>query len=181
MLIMLIIHSLFNIMISMIRIINIGDKKKAYNDIQQFKNKNYDSVDVEFNNVHMTSINKLVGFKLFSKTSLYARSSTLWEAMQPVGKVGRHHYHGFESHEIIDALGLVLEPELIYESYLGRYVIIVYMEQKEQYIMIIIEKNAGLENDRNANVNKLVTLYPKGNFNKIIKNLPKDKILYNKK
>ena len=165
----------------MIRIINIGDKKKAYNDIQQFKNKNYDSVDVEFNNVHMTSINKLVGFKLFSKTSLYARSSTLWEAMQPVGKAGRHHYHGFESHEIIDALGLVLEPELIYESYLGRYVIIVYMEQKEQYIMIIIEKNAGLENDRNANVNKLVTIYPKGNFNKIIKNLPKDKILYNKK
>lgn len=68
------------------RIINIGNKKQASKQLNQFKNKQYESVEIEFTNVHLTSINELVGFKLFNKTSLFARSSMLWEIMQPVGK-----------------------------------------------------------------------------------------------
>ena len=45
-----------------------------------------------------------------------------------------------------------------------RYYEIVFGNNNYSHIMVIIELNAGLENDRNANVNKLVTIYPKNNF-----------------
>ena len=46
--------------------------------------------------------------------------------------------------------------------------------------MAVVELNAALENDRNANVNKLVTIYPKNELDKTINNLDKSKILYKK-
>ena len=162
------------------RIINIGNKKQAYKQLNQFQSKQYESVEIEFTNVHLTRINKLVGFRLFNKTSLYARSSMLWEIMQPVGKVGRHHYHGLEPTDIVDALSLLQDPLIVYESYMERYAVIVFGNDKYTHLMIIIELNAGLENDRNANINKLVTIYPKDELGKTIKNLDKSKILYKK-
>lgn len=162
------------------RIINIGNKKQAYKQLNQFQSKQYESVEIEFTNVHLTRINELVGFRLFNKTSLYARSSMLWEIMQPVGKVGRHHYHGLEPTDIVDALSLLQDPLIVYESYMERYAVIVFGNDKYTHLMIIIELNAGLENDRNANINKLVTIYPKDELDKTIKNLDKSKILYKK-
>lgn len=61
-----------------------------------------------------------------------------------------------------------------------RYYEIVFGNNNYSHIMVIIELNAGLENDRNANVNKLVTIYPKNNFEKAIRNIEKNKILYKK-
>ena len=162
------------------RIINIGNKKQASKQLNQFKNKQYESVEIEFINVHLTSINELVGFKLFNKTSLFARSSMLWEIMQPVGKVGRHHYHGLEPTDIVNALSLLQDPLIVYESYLDRYAVIVFGNDKYTHIMAVVELNAALENDRNANVNKLVTIYPKNELDKTINNLDKSKILYKK-
>lgn len=68
------------------RIINLGRKKQASRDLEQFKNKHYEAIDIEFTNVHLLKLNAIIGFKFFSKNSLYVRSSTLWEVMQPVGK-----------------------------------------------------------------------------------------------
>ena len=86
------------------RVINIGNKKQACKDLEQFKNKHYDAVDLRINNIHLIKINDYVGYKLFYKNSLFVRSSTLWEIMQPFGSGGKHHYHGLEPEEIIDAL-----------------------------------------------------------------------------
>ena len=100
--------------------------------------------------------------------------------MQPIGDKGRHNYHGLESNEIVDALSLVSEPILIYETYSNRYGIVVNGEPKYKHIMIVVELNASLSNNRDANVNKIVTIYPKDNLEKSIKNIDKRKILYQK-
>ena len=162
------------------RIINIGNKKKATQQLEQFKNKQYESVDLEFTNVHLTTINDLIGYKFFVKNSLFARSSMLWEAMQPIGDKGRHNYHGLEPNEIVDALANLTNPHLIYESYYGRYVIVVLGNDKYPFIMMIIELNAGLTNNRNANINKLVTIYPKSDLDKTLKKIMDNKIVYKK-
>lgn len=161
------------------RVINIGNKKQACEQLKQFKNKHYESVDIEFTNVHLLKINSLIGFKLFTKNSLYVRSSTLWEVMQPVGMSGKHHYHGLEPEIIVDTLSSLVNSFLIYESYFDRYAALVFGNEEYPAIMVIIELNAGLSNNRDANVNKLVTIYPKSNLNKLITHISKDKILFN--
>ena len=162
------------------RKINIGNKKQACLDLKQYKNKHYDSVDIEFTNVHLLKLNDLVGFKLFDKNSLFARSSMLWEAMQPIGDRGRHNYHGLKPNEIIDALSHLISPILIYESHDDRYAIVVISNNNYKYIMMIFELNAGLENDRDANINKLVTIYPKSDIEKTINKIDTEKIKYKK-
>ena len=160
------------------RVINIGNKKQACEQLKQYKEKHYESVDVEFTNVHLLKINDLVGFKLFSKNSLYVRSSTLWEVMQPVGMSGKHHYHGLEPETIVDALSSLINSFFIYESYSDRYAVLVYGNEDFPNIMVIIELNAGLSNDRNANVNKLVTIYPKSDLEKLVSHIDEKNILY---
>ncbi len=85
------------------RIIIIDNKKQAIKDLEQFKNKHYEAIDIEFANVHLLKLNDLINYKLFYKNSLFVRSSTLWEIMQPVGKGGKHHRR-LEPKEIVDAL-----------------------------------------------------------------------------
>ena len=162
------------------RIINIGNKKHAHKELKQFQNKHYDAIDIEFTNVHLLQLNKLIGYKFFSKNSLFVHSSTLWEIMQPIGKVGKHHYHGLKPEEIVNALSSLADTFLIYETYPKRYAVMVYDNGMHHHITVVIELNAGLSNDRNANINKLVTIFPKSNIEKKLKYLSNDKILYKK-
>lgn len=160
------------------RVINIGNKKQACEQLKQFKNKHYESVEIEFTNVHLLKLNELVGFKLFTKNSLYVHSSTLWDVMQPVGNVYKHHSHGLEPQLIIDVLSSLKESILIFESYFDRYAVLVFGNETYPIIMLVIELNAGLTNNRNAKVNKLVTIYPKSNLKKLLAHIDKKKILF---
>ena len=162
------------------RVINIGNKKQACKDLEQFKNKHYDAIDIEFTNVHLLKLNELIGYKFFKKNSLFVRSSTLWEVMQPVGKKGKHHYHGLEPQEIVNSLEILVNSFLIYETYSNRYTFIVSCDEKYQNIAIVIELNAGLSDNRNANINKMVTIFPKDNLDKKIIHISEDKIIYKK-
>ena len=162
------------------RVINIGNKKQACKDLAQFQNKHYDAADIEFRNVHLLKLNALIGYRFFSKNSLYVRSSTLWEIMQPVGKMGKHHYHGLKPDDIVDGLGSLLESFLIYETYPNRYAVLVSGNGTYQNLAIVIELNAGLSNNRNANINKLVTIFPKDNLDKKIAHIPAERIVYKK-
>lgn len=162
------------------RIINIGNKKQAIKDLEQFKNKRYESIEIEFTNVHLLKLNKVLEYKLFSKDSLYVHSSTLWDIMQPVGSTYKHHSHGLEPELIVDILSSLIDTFLIYESYSNRYVVLAHGDNDNPNIIIVIELNAGLNANRNANINKLVTLYPKSNLNKLLEHLDKEKIRYKK-
>lgn len=162
------------------RVINIGNKKQACEQLKQFKNKHYESVDIEFTNVHLLKLNRLIGYKFFNKNSLYVRSSTLWEVMQPVGQSGKHHYHGLKPEEIISALESLLNTFFIYETYPNRYAVLVSGISEYQHMSVVIELNAGLSNNRNANINKLVTIFPKSNLDKKIAHIDTEKIVYKK-
>ena len=44
--------------------------------------------------------------------------------------------------------------------------------------MVIIEVGAGLDKNINANINKLVTMFPKGDIERTIKNMDIKNLLY---
>ena len=161
--------------------INIGDKVKAINDINQFSLKNYQAIDIEFFNVHLIELNDICKNKLFDKTKLYVRSSTLWELMQPEGEIGKHHFHGLSAEDIYDCIKELADPLCIYSSYNERIVIVTSKENARQEKMIlVIEKHSSLENNRDANINKLITVYPKKNIENVILKLRVDQLIYSK-
>jgi len=162
------------------RTINIGNKKQACKDLERFKNKRYESLEIEFTNVHLLKLNKVLGFKLFSKDNLYVHSSTLWDIMQPVGSTYKHHSHGLEPELIVESIRSLPNAFFIFESYSNRYTVLVLSSDKYPCIAVVIELNAGLKNNRNANINKIVTIFPKDNLQKKILHIPKDKIIYKK-
>ena len=162
------------------RIINIDKKKKACKDLEQFKNKRYESLEIEFTNVHLLKLNQVLGFRAFSKDSLYVHSSTLWDIMQPIGSTYKHHSHGLYPEFVVETLSSLKETFFVYESYSNRYVVLVHGNKEYPNIITVIELNAGLKDNRNANINKLVTMYPKSNLSKLLEHLEKEKIRYKK-
>lgn len=162
------------------RVINIGNRKQACKDLEPFRSKHYEACDIEFTNVSLTKINDLVGFRLFRKSGLFVRSSTLWEIMQPVGQGGKHHHHGLQPNEIVDALASLIDSILIYKSHSNRYAVLVSGKANHPVLMVVIELHASLENNRNADINKLVTIYPKDNLNKLGSSLLEKEVLYKK-
>lgn len=163
------------------KVINIKSKK-AINEIKQFQNKKYSRLDIRFENVHLREINKLLPFSLFEKNDLFINSDTLWELMQPIGKTGTHNYHGLTPDDIFNALNSLEEPYCIFKVKNERYAVIpVYISSHNEYLMVVIETSCGLITNANANINKIVTIYPKSNINKHLTKIKNDDILYIKK
>ena len=146
------------------KIINIKNKK-SIDEIQVFKDKIFVPVDVKFENVHLKEINTLIGSELFSKNDLYINSKTLWELMQPLGNAGSHNYHELTPEDIYYALNDIAHPECVIKTKNERYAIIpTYISSFSEPLMIIIELSSGLIVNKNANINKIITIYPKSNL-----------------
>ena len=161
--------------------INIGDKEKAIIDISQFSLKHYRSTDIEFFNIHLKELNSICKKDIFSKNNLYIHSSTLWELMQPEAQIGKHHFHGLSAEQIYYTIKSIVNPYCVYESYGNRYVVATsYLNRRNENLILIIELHAPLTSNRDANINKLITIYPKKNMKNIYGHLEKDKILYPK-
>ncbi|MCQ2796242.1 MAG: hypothetical protein MJ213_02885 [Bacilli bacterium] len=153
------------------KIVNIKNKKKTLAILEYYQKKEQSGVEIKFINVHLCKINDLVGEKIFSKNDLYVMGETLYDVMQPLGGEGHHHFHGITVCEFLDALNFAYKPIGIYTTYRSRYVIATLaVNSTNENIVLVIEKGAGLKNNRNANINKLVSIYPKHNLdNAIIK------------
>ncbi len=163
------------------KIINIKNKK-AIVEIQKFKDKKYSLIDIKFENVHLKDINKYVLFDLFDKNDLYINSTTLWELMQPIGKSGSHNYHNLTPEDIYNALNSIIEPYCVFKVKNDRYAVIpVYVSSFDEPILIVIEKGAELINKQNANINKIVTMYPKSDIDNYLKGINEKDIIYIKK
>ena len=159
--------------------INIGDKEKAIEDIRQFGQKSYQAVDIEFFNVHLKELNDVCGKKTFDKNNLYVRSSTLWELMQPEGYKKTHNFHGLSAEIIYEAIKGSLTPFSVFSSHDSRIVIITLVENlRHEKIQLIIELHASLENERSANINKLVSIYPKKNVENELKKINEKDVLF---
>ena len=163
------------------KVINIKSKK-AINEIQRYKDKKYFQMDIKFENVHLREINKLLPFVLFEKNDLYINSVTLWELMQETGNAGTHNYHGLTPSDIFCVLNSIDEPYCIFEVKNERYAIVpTYISSFYEPLMVVIEKEAELINRKNANVNKIVTIYPKSKIDKYLSKIDNKAILYIKK
>ena len=102
--------------------------------------------------------------------------------MQPMGKSGSHNYHQLTPDDIYNALKSIKNPEYVIKAKLDRYAIIpVYVSSFNLPLMVVIEKGAELINKKNANINKIVTIYPKSDIENYIRKLNEDDVLYIKK
>ena len=162
------------------KIINIK-KKKSIDDIKVFKDKVFVPVDVKFENVHLKELNALIGSELFSKNDLYINSKTLWELMQPLGNAGSHNYHELTPEDIYYALNDIVHPECVIKTKNERFAVIpTHISSFEEPLMVIIELNSSLIVNKNANINKIVTIYPKSNLDEYLDKLDEKDILYKK-
>jgi len=164
-----------------IKQINIANKDKTIKELERFNCKHYESIDIEFCNVHLTEINKISGKRIFDKNSLFVRSSTLWEIMQPLGDRGKHNFHGLKAEDIFSALKSIKKPYCVFICKESRIAIATIVENcNKDKLLLIIELHSGLENDRFANINKLVSLYPKKKIDNMLLKVDSKDILFRK-
>lgn len=79
------------------------------------------------------------------------------------GRDESHNFHNLSPRIIYDSLCAIKSPEAIYKSrgYINRFIIVTPITYNKEHIIVIVEIGARLVNDINANINKLVTIYPK--------------------
>ena len=159
--------------------INIQSRKNAISDLKRIKRKRYVLADVKFENVHLKDLNVLLGQYVFSKNDLFINTISLWELMQPMGKRGGHNYHDLSPEDIVDALSSITEPYCILKTEISQYAIMsTSISHFGEPLFIVIEINAGLVGNTNANINKLVTMFPMSDIQRIINSMNKKNVLY---
>ena len=162
------------------KIINIKDKR-AIEQLKMFKKKKYKDTDVQFINVHLRLMNEILRTNIFDKNDLYINATSLWELMQEVGSAGTHNYHGLTENDIIDALNTINKPYAVFETMYNRYVIVsTELSHFNEQLFVVIELHCSLTNRHDANINKIVTIYPKSDIDKLLDRMNKELILYRK-
>ena len=152
--------------------------KKAKADLTIFKEKEY-QVEVRFDNVHLRDINKLINFNLFSKNDLFVDAGTLFDLMQPIGGKRKHNYHGLTPVDILESLKNIDNPYCVLENEENRVAIISsIISHFGDPLMVVIELNAGLMGDTFANINKMVTMFPRGDVDEYIDKIGSKKVYY---
>ena len=148
--------------------INIQNKKEVILGIQVFQTKQY-TCDVRFINIHLKDLNALVHKELFSKNDLFVEAGTLWDIMQPLGKVRAHHFHALTSTDIFATLQNITQPYCILENADGRIEILSSIKSHFGVpLIVVIELNSGIITNDSANINKMVTMFPKRNADQYI-------------
>ena len=117
-------------------------------------------MDVRLVNTNLRVINKNIKTDIFDKNDLFVLSDTLYAIMSSLDeKVEQHHPHGISPESLLDGLCNLQRSKEVASSYDGRYEII-STTLFDKKVKAIIEKNAPLLENRDAKINKLVTLYP---------------------
>ena len=161
------------------KIINIKNKKEAIKSLTLYKEKQYVLTDIRFINVHLREINKLLESDIFDKNDLFINTISLWELMQPIGDKGGHNYHDLSPEDIVDALSSITEPYCILKTEISQYAILsTTISHFGEPLMVIIEVGAGLDRNINANINKLITMFPKRDIDKSLEHKDQKDILY---
>ena len=170
--------------LNMNKIINLANKSLSISIITKIKNKDYVPFDLKITNSHIMSLNEKIGFVVFRKDSLYINSHSLWELMQPLGDKGSHNHHELTEEDIYIALTSIKEPYAILDACdnknsKAKYSIIsIKLSHFENPFMIVIEVGAELRNVINANINKVVTIYPMSDYDDYVKNYDIKGVLY---
>lgn len=151
---------------------------KAIKEIRSFKDKQFAMMDIRFQNAHLKKINDLVRLKIFPKNDVYINSTTLWELMQPIGDAGSHNYHGLTPEDIWMAINKLCEPNYVFVTKFGRYTIVPVMPSSfDKPLLVVIETGSGLVDNPKADINKIVTIYPKSDIDDLLQKMSQKDIL----
>lgn len=158
--------------------INIRNKKDAITALQDFQEKQY-TCDVRFTNVHLKELNTLVHLELFTKNDLFVEAGTLWDLMQPLGDERLHHFHALTPTDIYETLRNITHPYCVLENSEGRIEILSSIESHFGVpLIVVIELKSGLIVEDSANINKMVTMFPKRNADQYISKFEIKKVFY---
>ncbi|MCQ2796419.1 MAG: hypothetical protein MJ213_03840 [Bacilli bacterium] len=160
------------------KIINIRKEKSSLKELERLRLKKYFYNEIRIDNIHLLLVNRFLKNKIFSKDSIYVAPSTLWASMKKsCGRDESHNFHNLSPRTIYDSLCTIKSPEAIYKSkrYINRFIIVTPITYNKEHIIVIVEIGARLVNDINANINKLVTIYPKDKIS-----LNNNELLYQK-
>ena len=161
------------------KVINIKVPEHAIEALEYYKSKKTRLMDIRLSNTELKTINKLTGINLFSKNDLFVGSDTLYEIMQPVGGKDRHNYHGLTPKELVEVFNNLINPYCVFFTDLGRLGIIsTIISESGHPLMVVIEIGAGLISNSDANINKMLTMYPKDKLNKYLGSSKVKKVLY---
>ena len=162
----------------MFKIINIKSEE-ALKQLDHLKEKKYQTYDIKLNNVGLRKINELIGWTLFYKNDLFVNSDTLWLLMQKEGQSKSHNHHGLLPKDILDALNNIIRPYCVFKSKNNRISIVLScLSHYGEPLMAIIEIGTGLIKNEKANINKLITMYPKSDIDKLINTIEPKRLLY---
>ena len=162
-------------------IINLGEKESSITTLEQLGNNKYVPFDVQVTNSHIKDLNQLVKRKIFKNNLLYISSQTIYELMQPAGGKGEHNYHGLTAEDIYIALTSIKDPKCVFITKQERYATIsIELSHFDLPLMLVIETEANLIENKTSSVNKVVTIYPKENVDSYIEKLSKRELLYKK-
>lgn len=160
-------------------IINVGNIESAKENINKIKDNNYAPFDIRITNTHIVNLNKKIGKTIFRKDALYINSNTLCEIMHEGVGHGTHNYHGLTANDIICSLQNISNPSLVFKSKFNRLAILtITLSHFDEPILIVIELGAPLRGKINANIYKIVTMYPKSNIDAFIDKTNKGDIIY---
>lgn len=161
----------------MFKTINIATNK-AIDDLYHLKSKLYD-YDVKIINVHLKELNEIIGLNMFTKNDLYVEAGTLWDSMQPNGGNRKHHFHDLTPEDIVEALRNITRPYCVLRNNKGRIEILSSINSHLGVpVIVAIELNSKLGNDYEANINKMVTIFPKRDMEAYIKKFSVYSIYY---
>ena len=168
------------------KVINLGTPLRAVEIIDVLGKKRLANADVRFQNVRLKRINELADRNIFLKNDLFMDATGLWDLMQADdGALGRrHHHHGLSPESIVKALSSLQNPELVAFEYNTYRHIVVTLSVDGRAMLAVIETNAPLRGNRDARINKLVTLYEKDGYNEYLRRVEKRsdiQILYRNK
>ena len=162
-------------------IINLAEKQQTLKYLERIRNNDYVPFDIRIDNSHIKELNELTGVKLFSKSSLYINSKTLYDIMQAEGKSDNHNFHGLTPEDVYMSLFSIKDPRCVFITKFDRYAIVsVELSHFDYPLMMVIEKDSGLQNDTEARVNKVITIYPKDHIDEYIAKLDERMLLYKK-
>ena len=159
--------------------INIANKETTIEYLERIRTHDYVPFDIQITNCHIKDINELVGRNIFTKSSLYVSSKTLHDIMQPIGGSDNHNYHGLTPEDVYMTLESIKDPKSVFIVRYGRYAIVsVELSHLDLPLMMIVETHAGLQLNSEANINKIVTIYPKSDIDDYIAKMDKRVLLY---
>ena len=145
----------------MVNNLNLGNEKYALSVLETIKRKGKAGHDIRITNSHITELNKIIGSKVFKKDAVYISYQTLWEIMQPVGGRNKHNFHGLTPKNVYDALTTMHLSTDITISYDNRYIVVTLATVFDGIkIAVIVSPSSALENNLEANVTKIITIYP---------------------